>query len=320
MINIYGSILSNKDILKLMGKKICIYPFEEKNLQNASYDLTASIIAYKIDRVTVTSDNGNVNELEIKKSLINEDKQIVIDSGVTAHIQSNEAISISKKICGTYHAKVELCMKGLSPISTTLDPGYIGTSLISLHNYSDSRIILNIGEPIVSVMFYFLRNSCNIKDSHVPCRLDIEGIKIEQFDDPKLSKHACKGEKCVNFTKCFSSNLCGNIIDSSSLKIKREILKEMKEWSQQGWRTNFVELKRLVVEERQKRDKELKIKLLSIVINCLLIGSLAALIFFIWLHNISGETIQFKVIITIIGIMPGILKCIEGAIKNFIEK
>ncbi|MCX5964280.1 MAG: hypothetical protein NT070_14395 [Cyanobacteria bacterium] len=57
-------------------------------------------------------------------------------------IETNESIWVSKKISGTYHSKVALVSKGLSHIGTTLDPEYVGCSLIAIHNHSNQDVSL----------------------------------------------------------------------------------------------------------------------------------------------------------------------------------
>lgn len=42
-------MLSNKDIIKELGKNIAIYPFNKSNIKGASINLTASNMAWSVD-------------------------------------------------------------------------------------------------------------------------------------------------------------------------------------------------------------------------------------------------------------------------------
>ncbi len=80
----------------------------------------------------------------------------------TVIVATNESIWVSPKIAGTYHSKVSLVSKGLGHIGTTLDPTFLGTSFIALHNVSEREIKLVPGEDtFVSVTFYYLRTEAN---------------------------------------------------------------------------------------------------------------------------------------------------------------
>ena len=121
-------MLSDTDILNEIGINIYIYPFQKSNLKGASYNLTASALGWDIKN---------------KKTIYDEvTKKLIINPHSTALIETNEVIWVSSKAAGTYHSKVALVSKGLTHISTTLDPEYIGASLIAVHNLSDNPIEL----------------------------------------------------------------------------------------------------------------------------------------------------------------------------------
>lgn len=134
-----SAVLGNKEIKKRMGKEIFIHPFHESKLKGASYNLTASKIAF----------------LQSTKELcINEKGDIIVPPFETVLIQTNESIYVRKNICGTYHSRVSLVSKGLTHIGTTLDPGYLGKSVISMTNITKEPIIIDAESPIVTLMFY----------------------------------------------------------------------------------------------------------------------------------------------------------------------
>lgn len=315
-----GCVLSDKDILKLLGKKIFIHPFNKTNLQSSSYDLTASIVAYRVEKIDVTDTNNKNNKytLEVKKSLVNENNEIVINKGVLAFIQTEESIYINNKIMGTYHSKVELCKKGFSNISTTLDPEYVGTSLISIRNDSDSSLIIKVGEPFVTIMFYTLRNKCKKNQWHIPCRLDLEDLNIEHFEQEELDKEICRGKECDNFTKCEGKNMCQNKIDDNYIEIKKDIVNRIDDWKKQEWRYNVDELKKVVKSDKLKMNENRNLKILSDVINIISIVALIFVVLSIWIFGLSTESVVGKTIMSIITIIPIVSKAIETIIKNYL--
>lgn len=132
-------VLGNKQIKKKLGKDIFIYPFKESNLKGASYNLTASKLAY------IASN---------KKIAVNSNDEIIIPAHETVLIQTQEAIYTRKQICGTYHSKVSLVSEGFSHIGTTLDPGYMGPSLIAITNNTNEKKKIKCTDSIVTIMFY----------------------------------------------------------------------------------------------------------------------------------------------------------------------
>lgn len=137
------SVLGYYDILNELGKNILIYPMNKLIIKNSSVDLSASKYAWS---------------LSSKKSIVKNNK-IIIPANDTAIILTNESIYVSEKICGTYHPKVSLISKGLSHISTTLDPNFIGISVISIHNNTNEEIKIDVNCPFISIMFYYVNST-----------------------------------------------------------------------------------------------------------------------------------------------------------------
>lgn len=144
------SELGRFDILNELGKNIIIYPLDRIIIKDFSIDLSASRFAWS---------------LTTKKSLVTNNK-IIIPPQDTAIIFTNESIYVSEKLCGTYHSKVSLVSKGISHISTTLDPYFIGISKLSITNCSNNNIVIDVGSPIVSIMFYYLKTSSKNSDHY----------------------------------------------------------------------------------------------------------------------------------------------------------
>lgn len=135
------SALGYSDIIRELGKNIFIYPISTKTFKNASVDLTASQYAWSTKTKKLVSENG----------------KITFPAHDTVIVFTNETICVSEKICGTYHSRVTLVSKGLSHISTTLDPKFIGISCLSIHNNTDNDVIISVGLPIVTVVFYYIK-------------------------------------------------------------------------------------------------------------------------------------------------------------------
>lgn len=168
------SVLSDIDIVKELGKNILIFPFEEDNLKGASYNLTVSKYAWNLTTKISAYD-------ETKNS-------IIIPANSTVVIETREAIWVSKGISGTYHSKVKLVSKGIGHISTTLDPTYIGCSLIALHNLTYTDVSLKVdSETFVTIRFEYLSASCSSKHHNQPGRLDVlSDLSIQISDSDKL--------------------------------------------------------------------------------------------------------------------------------------
>lgn len=165
-------VFSGNDIKKLLGKQIFIYPFYDKNLKGASYNLTASKLAFIID---------NDDECKNEELIVNNEDDIIIPEHETAIIETDESIYVSNRVCGSYHSRVKLVNKGLAHIGTTLDPCYFGTSAIALQNTTDHKITIKVGDPIVSIMFYNLRTRSDGSHDNLPGRQDIINLNVDKF-------------------------------------------------------------------------------------------------------------------------------------------
>ena len=140
-------LLSNNDIKRelIKAKNISIHPLIVENIKGSSINLTASAHAWDIqNRKSVVSVSDNK-------------KKIVIKGNTTVAIFTQEAVWVSRRIGGTYHPRVSLVAKGLSNISTTLDPQWYGLSLVTVSNLTTKDIEIRVGEAFVSVMLYYLK-------------------------------------------------------------------------------------------------------------------------------------------------------------------
>ena len=165
------SALSNRDFYREFGKGILVYPFTASNIKGASVNLTVSEFVWNIntkERIMPQSKEGS------------DGKKILIPPHTPVAIMTREAIYVSENICGTYHSRVSKVSQGFSHISTTLDPKYFGTSLVSFINNTDEPKELVVTEAFVTVVFYYLKNDTlktTSKGQNMDNRVDI----VSQF-------------------------------------------------------------------------------------------------------------------------------------------
>ncbi|MTJ48774.1 deoxycytidine triphosphate deaminase [Dolichospermum sp. UHCC 0259] len=160
------AVLSNIDIEKeLVNGNISIFPFSTNNLKAASYNLTASHLAWKIPE----------QDGDTFATIYDGCDKLIIPGKSTVLIVTNETIWISERIAGTYHSKVRLVSEGTGHIGTTLDPGYLGVSVITIHNHTKKNIELETGKTtFASLMFQFVRTKSEPEEhDNNPGRPDI---------------------------------------------------------------------------------------------------------------------------------------------------
>lgn len=314
--------LSDRDIKKLLGKQIYIYPFKEENLKGGSYNLTASKYAI-------------IEEYECDKKvskLIVDGENIVIPAGKTGIVETKESIYVSRWITGTYHSRVSMVNKGLGHIGTTLDPDYFGISAIALHNTTNEDITIKVGDSIATVMFSCLRsistgNHDNMSGHMNKIHLDVEDFyennknknskeQILVFKDIKIEENISimdlllgkvniiKRNKdirkssmviyditepvCENCKTCKNNEKCSykvlKNIKAEEYKRKKTI-EDIGKWRNSPWIISKKRLKKLVEEEVKIRDTVKDIIIWGII--WLAIG--AGIIFLIYQKIISGE-------------------------------
>ncbi|MEA5535476.1 dCTP deaminase domain-containing protein [Crocosphaera sp. XPORK-15E] len=164
------STLSNIDIqTEIVKENILIHPFCQKNLKASSYDLTVSRVAYKI------SDKSESPSKISYQSAYDQDKgKVIIPAKSVVIVWTNESIYVSKSISGTYHSRVRLVAKGLGHIGTTLDPGYLGSSAITVHNHSDYDLELDPEkDTFATLMFQYVKTESTKEHGNPPGKPDL---------------------------------------------------------------------------------------------------------------------------------------------------
>lgn len=153
------ALLSDTDIKKELGRNIFIYPLDLDNLKGSSINLRASKLAWSLSLEKSTFDVSN--------------NEIIIPAHDTVLVETEETLFVTNKISGSYHSRVNLVSKGIGHIGTTLDPEWVGPSLIALHNTSKLEKRINVGDSIVSIMFYYLKSKSIKKNTNTAGRPEL---------------------------------------------------------------------------------------------------------------------------------------------------
>lgn len=191
-------MLSKIDIEKELGKGINIVPFKEENIKENSLNLTASSLAWTMNKGEVFVSNTGLVEKDVaheKKytfskgdkcviSMENKNVIIILPFSTTL-VQTKEVLASSNYIGGTYHSKVGLVSKGLGHIGTMLGPNFSGHSLIAVHNITAFPIYIEVDETFVSIIFHRLDTPLNspnaTKNGHLE-KFSALGIKLSTED------------------------------------------------------------------------------------------------------------------------------------------
>lgn len=142
--------------------KLVLAPYCEKCMTPVGYDL-------RVGQTYITSDIPEVRR-DLKKGEI-----ITIRPNTTALISTLEWIRMpkDKTLTGLIESKVSMVSRGLSHISTTVDPDYWGELLIAVHNHSVQDILLKYGERFCTIVFFRNETPSTRPCDRQPGRLDI---------------------------------------------------------------------------------------------------------------------------------------------------
>jgi deoxycytidine triphosphate deaminase len=156
------SILSDIEIKQLIeaeldDEKLLINPFEEDCLTPMGYDLRVGGY-YKTYK----------NETKPPQR-INEGETITIKSGETALIDTIERVCMPRNcsIGALLVSRVSQVNRGLSHISTKIDPNWDGTLKIAVSNFSKKNIELKYKEKICCIVFFSIKNPSR-KERRIP--------------------------------------------------------------------------------------------------------------------------------------------------------
>ena len=150
------SVLSEREIIRSLGRDIIVLPFESKedNLRGCDIKLTASNFAYIFEESSPSFPNPT---------------RCVVNNGIfsipahkTAIVWTEEFIHINNSMCGSLHSKVSLVSKGLGHIGTRVNPNWGGILAIALQNHSASDVQVRVGETIAYLRLHKLTSKSYI--------------------------------------------------------------------------------------------------------------------------------------------------------------
>lgn len=159
---------------------LLIKPFDKKYLTPVGYDLRVGIEGFSWNKKHV---------INIKK-----EGKIHIEPNDTVVIRSFESVNLSNKVSATVHSIVsKIITRGLSDISTTIDPGWEGKLLISVHNHRDTSTELKFKESLCTICFYTLnspsqinRGTSNDRDDLWEQLLEISRVEQQKIEYEKI--------------------------------------------------------------------------------------------------------------------------------------
>ena len=151
-------MLTDTDIVKLLGKEIVIDPFDDNGLTSIGYDLSVGEFVYSLSRGLLTPNDAG---------------QYTIKPGESILVLTKEFLWVSGQLGGTFHSKVSMVSQGYSHISTTLDPHWSGPLLIATSNRSTRKLSLQAGQKFVTIVFYRTPSPATRPHQKPPARRDI---------------------------------------------------------------------------------------------------------------------------------------------------
>lgn len=182
-------MLSDADIKRELGKNLLIYPLNSQNIKGSSINLTASRLAWS---------------LTTKKTIVS-GNTITIPPHDTGLIETEEIVAITGRLAGTYHSRVQTVSAGTGHIGTTMNPGWIGHSLIAIHNHTRQPVNIQVGSPFVTLMLYYLNRKTKIQEDNPSGRSDIlQGFSLSDdekawiYEDPAKDNRKILAERMRN--------------------------------------------------------------------------------------------------------------------------
>lgn len=173
-------VLTDVDIYNaLKEKRLIIKPKADKSITPAGYDLRIGEIAIFLNI------KGNDAQVKLKRGEI-----FSFAPGATALIRTEEYIELPKRIVGTIHSSFSFSWKGISHISTTVDPGWKGYLWITLHNYGIVPIDIERGKKFCTLVFHETKSENLKPHGHSMSRDDIVHIarSIKQYEERQKSR------------------------------------------------------------------------------------------------------------------------------------
>jgi deoxycytidine triphosphate deaminase len=136
-----GGILSRDRDWTNRTESLHIYPCDDECITPVGYDL-------RVGRLYASSRSKGPQELA-------EGSSIKIRPKTTVLIETLETVDMpeNRKYSALINSKVSKVSKGLSHISTTIDPDWSGRLLIAVHNHGGGTITLKADEAFCTIVF-----------------------------------------------------------------------------------------------------------------------------------------------------------------------
>lgn len=161
-------ILSHNDISKsVLTKGIEITPFDEKQVQPATYDLRVGMYG------ATTSGKAKVN--------IEKTGYLLLEPGDFAVVEVLEELKLTTAYAARIGLRSKYARKGLiATTGTQIDPGYEGRLIIGVTNLTPRAITLPYKDDFVSVEFHKLENPATFSyDGPYQSKMGIGAEEIE---------------------------------------------------------------------------------------------------------------------------------------------
>lgn len=165
---------------KILNDSLLISPYNPKSLTPVGYDL-------RVGTPYATSDKVGRRELK-------EGGALEIRPGSTALISTLENIEMpkSRMVSGLIESKVTKVSKGLSHISTTVDPDWKGKLLIAVHNHSSEKFVLTYGDTFCTIVFIKNESPSTRECKKIENRIDVFLNKFDEDTKKSERKRALK--------------------------------------------------------------------------------------------------------------------------------
>jgi deoxycytidine triphosphate deaminase len=132
------SVLSDRDIIRELGKGIFLHPLKEGSIKACDICLTASEYAYAIgkqQRLTIQTETNQSGEEQLFFEIPPRD---------TALIWTDESVYLCDRFRGPLYSIVEMVSQGIGHIGTRVNPCWSGVLCLSLQNNSDNPVRINV--------------------------------------------------------------------------------------------------------------------------------------------------------------------------------
>lgn len=137
--------LSKEDIKKYCTDQSLVCPYDEKNVQTCSYDLTFGGEYYFYRE----KDGNRVNIVRLRQG-----EKLYIPADAICYILTEETVQIPNNLTASISLSFGLIKKGVMlAAQPPYDPGYKGKTVALLHNLSDEEVEISVGEHILNIVF-----------------------------------------------------------------------------------------------------------------------------------------------------------------------